>query len=164
MNKQRKKFELVINLAILIVSIVFVAVLIQKFYVSPSKKTPELKVGSQVNLPDTEWGNYEKSLILVMQKDCKYCTQSADFYKRITSITKEKNVQTIAVLPSELEESKKYLDSLGLSIQRIKKSKLDSINVKGTPTIILINDKGEIIQFWVGMLGEDKEKQVLESL
>jgi hypothetical protein len=58
--------------------------------------------------------------------------------------TKDKNVKFTAVLPQSKEETAKYPNASGVSDIEIKRSRLDSLNVGGTPTIIVGNDKGEI--------------------
>jgi hypothetical protein len=74
------------------------------------------------------------------------------------------NIHLIAVLPQAFDESKKYLDDLGVAIEEVKQAQLDSIGVYGTPTLILVNNQGVVITSWVGKLSADGEAEVLRRL
>ena len=115
-------------------------------------------------LSDVNWNEHNKNLVLVLKKGCHFCVESAEFYRKLIPAAKEKDVLTVAVLPTETEESRRYLNELGLPTLETKQAQLDSINIIGTPTLILTNEQGEVIQSWVGKLNSEQEKQVLESL
>jgi len=67
-------------------------------------------------------------------------------------------------LPQTSDESKKYLDELGVAIEEVKQAKLDSIGVHGTPTLILVDNQGVVMASWVGKLSADGEADVLRRL
>ncbi len=70
----------------------------------------------------------------------------------------------VAVFPTDIEESRAHLDKLGLTNLDVKQASLDSIQVDGTPTLILVNDKGEVTNYWVGKLPPNKEAEVISKL
>ena len=51
---------------------------------APSQPTARVQpvIGSKVNLPDENWSNQQKTLILALNKGCRFCNESAAFYKR----------------------------------------------------------------------------------
>ncbi|HEX8736474.1 MAG TPA: hypothetical protein VF721_14185, partial [Pyrinomonadaceae bacterium] len=139
--------------------------IVQKYFLAP--KQPERvqpTVGTKVNLPEVNLSAQPKTLILVLQKDCRFCTESADFYKRIQASTHDKNVKLVAVLPNTLEEGNAYLNKLGIANLEVKQSPLNNLQTSGTPTLILTNDKGEVTNFWIGKLPADKEEEVISQL
>lgn len=75
-----------------------------------------------------------------------------------------KDIAIIAALPQNKEEGEKYLTSLGISGIEVFESALDSLQVRGTPTIILTNADGEILNVWVGKLPIDKEAEVINQI
>lgn len=99
-----------------------------------------------------------------MRKGCKYCGESAEFYKKPIRQTRGKNVKIIVVLPQSKEEAEKYLDELGVSGIEIKQSQLSALNAGGAPTIIVADDKGEISDAWTGKLPPGKESEVISKL
>lgn len=168
MQKINQKIELVANVFIILVALAIGAILIQKYLfdaVPPKQQARvELKIGSQMNVPDVDWSQQSKTLILVLQAGCRFCDESAPFYKRVIETVKNKNVKLVVVLPGEVEESAKYLKKLGLTNLEVRRSSLSSLQVSGTPTVILTGNKGEMTNQWVGKLLPDKETDVLNKL
>lgn len=168
MSKISQKIELAANILIIVVALLFGGVLVQKYFFksTPSIQSdrPQPVLGAKMNLPNTEWSKQPKTLILALQTTCHFCNESAPFYKRLVENVQNKNIKLIAVFPTEAEEGKAHLSKLGLTNIEVKQSPLNEIQVNGTPTLILTNDKGEITDSWVGKLSPDKEKEVIEKL
>jgi thioredoxin-related protein len=162
-----KKVEVVTNVAILIVAIIFGYILIQKYFFTPAtldSAPKEIAKGTKIELPPTDFQANGKTLLVVLQKSCKYCAESMPFYKTLMQEARAKGVKMIAVLPGPFEESSIYLKDNGLMLQDIRQAELGSVNVRGTPTLILVNDKGEVSNSWVGKLPSEKEKEVISQL
>jgi hypothetical protein len=70
----------------------------------------------------------------------------------------------VAVLPQDVSEGRKYLNELGVPINEVRQSTLESLGVGGTPTLILVDNKGAVTDSWVGKLPPDKESEVLGHL
>ena len=93
---------------------------------------------------------------------CRFCTESAEFYKKLAQErAKHDDVRIIAVLPQDVSAGQAYLNKLGVSVDEVRQSPLDAVGVKGTPTLILFDDKGVVTASWVGKLPPDKENEVL---
>jgi len=164
-----QRLEVLTNLAIIFAAVLLSVVLI-KNYLLPyySKDGPRdfsVPAGAKVSLPGVDWSNNNQTLLLVLQKGCHFCTESAPFYQRLVRETAgRENIHLIAVLPQTSDEGKKYLDDLGVTIEEVKQAQLDSIGVHGTPTLILVNNQGVVITSWVGKLSADGEAEVLRRL
>jgi thioredoxin-related protein len=112
-----------------------------------------------------DWSQSDTTLVLALRKECHFCTASAGFYQRIAQqAAGQSNIRLVAVLPDSLADAKQYLESLKLPISEIKQSNLPGIGVQGTPTLILVDNKGIVQQSWVGRLPSDRETEVLKSL
>jgi hypothetical protein len=85
------------------------------------------------------------------------------FYKSSVEKTDERGIKLIAVLPNSREESQQYLKENGVEIREARQAKLDSVSVRETPTLMLINGKGEVENFWIGKLPSQKESEVIGS-
>jgi thioredoxin-related protein len=162
-----KKVELAANAAILIVAVIFGYILVQKYFFTPptlDTAPKEIAKGTKLAVPETDFQANGKTLLVVLQKGCKYCTESMPFYKDLLEKTPAKGVKMVAVLPGSFEESSIYLKDNGLMIPDIRQAALNSVNVRGTPTLILVDDKGEVSKSWVGKLPSEKEKEVIDQL
>lgn len=169
MSKINQRVELVANLCIIVVAALLAVVVAQKYVFNssaapgePAESRPA--VGGKINLPGVDWSRKPKTLVMVLQKGCHFCSESAPFYKRLSESVRDKGVQLVVVLPNVSEESAPYLDGLGLSGVEVKQMSLNELQVGGTPTLILLDGKGEVTRYWVGKLPSEKEKEVLEQL
>ena len=161
-----QRLELLTNLAIIVAAVLLSAVLIKSYLLPDRFKNASrdfrVPAGMKVSLPGVDWSNNDQTLLLVLQKGCHFCTESAEFYQRL--VRERGTVHLIAVLPQTLDEGRKYLDELGVAIEEVKQAKLDSISVQGTPTLVLVNNQGAVITSWVGKLNADGEAEVLRRL
>jgi thioredoxin-related protein len=164
MSKLSKRIELLANVAIIVVAIALVAVLVQRFFLTKTAPSQEIAVGTKISLPEVEWAKNGKTMLVVLQKGCRFCTESAAFYQRLAQTAAAKNVHLIAVLPNTVDEGREYLNSLSVSIADIRQVSLNSISVRGTPTLILVDDKGAVAETWIGKLPPEKESEVLARL
>lgn len=55
-------------------------------------------------------------------------------------------VRLVAVLPQEVAESRRYLLNLKVPIDEVRQSGLHALGVQATPTLILVNSKGEVVE------------------
>jgi hypothetical protein len=69
-------------------------------------------------------------------------------------------VRLVALLPQPLQESRTYLDKLGIKVDDVAQSPLNSVGVSGTPTLLLIDNQGAVIDSWVGKLSEGAGEEV----
>jgi hypothetical protein len=169
MSKINQKIELTANILIIVVAVLLIGVIAQRYLFAPSADPNrptrvQPTVGTKINLPATDWSGQSKTLIIALQKGCRFCSESAPFYKRLQESVRDKNVKLVAVLPGTQEESAGYLNQLGLTNLEVKQSPLNALQTSGTPTLILVNDKGEVTHFWVGKLPADKEDEVINQL
>jgi len=166
MNKLKQKIELLANVAIIIVAVAICAVLVKQ-YVLPSahQASPQPVVGSKIELPGVDLAANDKTLLLVLQKGCRYCSESGPFYQKLTREVASKGgqVKLVAVLPQDTGEGQRYLSELGVPAVDVKQASLDSLSVGGTPTLIMVN-RGAVSNVWVGKLDTEEESEVLSKL
>lgn len=168
MNVPYKKIELLANISIIAVALLLGAAVVRQYVLRagqpPRPTTSQIQPGTKVNLPGVDWPKGSRTLILALQKGCHFCSESAPFYRRLAPAASEKNVRLVAVLPQSQDDAHQYLADLGVPISDVAQAPLTSINVRGTPTLILVDDKGQVIDSWVGKLPGDGEAKVLNSI
>lgn len=171
LDKIVKKTELVANIAIIVVALLLGFVLVKK-YVLPGKDAaptaridPRIPAGTKASLTGVDWARNGQTLLLVLSTDCRYCTESAPFYQRLTrETTGRSDVHLIALFPQEIEEGKKYLANLGVPIDEIRQASPGSTGAGGTPTLILVDGEGVVKSSWVGKLSAPEESEVINQL
>jgi thioredoxin-related protein len=104
-------------------------------------------------------------MILALQTRCKFCAESAPFYKQVADKTsKQSALHLVAVFPQEADAAKAFLDSLGVSVRDIRQAPLNALGVSGTPTILLLDNTGLITEAWLGRLDPEREAEVLRQI
>jgi thiol-disulfide isomerase/thioredoxin len=122
-------------------------------------------VGTQISVPGISWNDSDETIVLALSNKCHFCTESAPFYQKLVSeLTGRKDVRVIAVFPQDIEEGKKYLDGLSVPITQIARAPLDSLGVRGTPTLLIVDKNGAVQQSWVGRLNTERENEVLRGI
>jgi peroxiredoxin len=173
MGRFSKSVEVIANILIVIVAVLCLVLLWQKYFrTQPPQQTAESNrpapkvpaVGSKVSAVDVDWSKNKKNVLLVLQVGCRFCSESAEFYQTLIQQTKDKGVSVLAVLPQSKEEARKYLDNLQLSNLDTKQAPMNTLDVSGTPTLIIADDKGQITNVWVGKLPPEKQNEVLSLL
>lgn len=167
MSKLKQHVEFLANVAIIVVAVALCAVLVNQYFFAgptpPAQQRPA--VGAKIALPGVDLAAQDKTLLLVLQKGCHYCSESAPFYQRLAREAADKagQVKVVAVLPQAIDEGRSYLSELGVPALDVRQAQLGALSVGGTPTLILVS-RGTVTDVWVGKLDAAGESQVLSKL
>jgi hypothetical protein len=173
MTSLTKKIEVGANIAIIVVASLLSVFLVRKYFLPSQTQATQARTQAPVTIPagtkipmtGVDWSKNGKTLLLVLQKGCHFCSESAPFYQRLVRETSEHSgVQLIAALPQDVNEGKQYLNDLGVQVNEVKQASLSSLGIMGTPTILLVDKNGVITDSWIGKLAPDGESSVLSHL
>ena len=167
MNNLHKRVEFVANIGIIVVAILLGVVLINR-YLLPSSPKPEaveaarIKPGMKLSLSGVNWEQGSKTLLMVLSTNCRYCTESVPFYQQL-AIRKggRDDVRIMAVLPQNPGEAQKYLSDHGITVDEIRQAVPGAEYSRATPTLIIVDRSGSVVESWVGKLPPEKEAEVL---
>ena len=167
-----KRVDLLANVAIIIVAVLLGIVLVKQLVPNraaqlarPAAARRELSRGDKVPLASVDWAKNSHTLLLVLQKDCRFCTESAPFYQRLVKATSDRSdIKLVALLPQTVAEGKQYLKKIGVDIADVRQVSPNEVNVGGTPTLILVNNEGVASDVWAGIITQDSESKVLSKL
>lgn len=165
-SKSRINIETASNLAIITIALLLGGVLINHFLTDSQEVTPKsqptIKPGTQLPLSRIDWSRNERTLLLLLSTTCKYCSDSAEFYKRLTEKTSDlSKLQTIAVFPQKVGEAAAFLKGRSVQVGTILEAEPRELSVRGTPTLLLVNKKGVVLDSWVGKLSAEREQEVM---
>ena len=172
-----KKLEVLANVAVIITSVVLCTVLAKNYLLSsnkqgtvaatappvsqvgnPSRKR-SIEPGTKISLPGIDWSKSDRTLLLALSTMCHFCTESAPFYQKLQQ-QKRDDVRLVALFPQPAQESRTYLDKLGIAVDDVAQGPLNSVGVSGTPTLLLIDNQGAVTDSWVGKLPDDAAEKV----
>jgi thioredoxin-related protein len=168
MSSLYKKAELCANLSIIAVALLLSIVVLKRYVIDSSNAQnvrEDIKAGAKVFLPDQDWSKSRQHLILILQKNCHFCSEGAPFYRRLVAETVGRSdVHLVATLPQEISEAQQYLKELGVKINDVKQASPAVFGVRGTPTLLLVDKTGVVKDIWSGKLPPEKEAEVLARL
>lgn len=158
----RRIVEIAANIAIILVAIVIVGNFLwprlrskQKFSAPP--------VGSIVSLSGVDWQKNGNTLVMVLQKGCRFCEESAPFYRRLHDQRSGSQPRMMAVIPGDKAENVRYLSDHGVLADDVIDTSLEEIKVDATPTVLLVDQSGRVKGVWIGKLDESREKEVMQK-
>jgi len=172
LNNVKGYLETVTNLAVLLVALVFLAGFAWSFFVPKTKVRPQirpeigLRKGNVLHQPaGIDYNAAPQTLLLLMNTECHYCEVSLPFYKKLaTSSSIVNNTKMVALFPNPQTKVGDYAQKNELNFQTISSPDFQLLKMLGTPTLILTNSKGEILDFWIGKLSAESEQEVLKAL
>ena len=104
------------------------------------------------------------TLVLALAPGCDSCSESAPFYRRLSADLATQRVHMTAVLPGSVEEGREYLRNLNVEIGDVRQGSFELLKIRGTPTLILIDEQGVVRNVWLGRFPTDKERQVIDMI
>jgi hypothetical protein len=122
----------------------------------------QIQPGTKINLSGVDWAKNGQTLLLAVSDKCHFCSESAPFYQQLVKV--HPRAQLVAVLPQTVEEGKEYLNSLNVRVDDIKQVTFNTLGVRGTPTLILVDSEGVAVKSWIGKLAANQEADVISSL
>jgi hypothetical protein len=158
----RRFLEVSANLGIVIVALIIVGNFVASKW-RTNRDVDTLTTGSKVSLSDVKWED-GSTLVLALQRGCRYCDESAPFYRRLWQQRSGSEPRMIAVVPGDKAEVGKYLNELGVAVDGIVNASLADIHVSATPTLLLVDRSGRVSNVWVGKLDSNRENDVIQRV
>lgn len=168
-NSQKLKSYLEV---ITTVAVLLAAVAVVKTYLfSPTQKSAaQLQSGLQKGatlepLPGVDYGDSPQTLLIAMNTHCGFCKESIPFYNQLAELQRNnKSTRAIAIFPNSEDEVRQYVKQQQLGLNAIATVDFNKLSLAGTPTMILVDKSGKVLDFWVGKLSTDAEQQVISEM
>ena len=156
----------ILNIAVLLVALVLSALLVRKFFLQPTQN-PEYMVATNATLviDGINWADSERTVLVALAKECKYCSESAEFYRRLAAgLASRNNTRLMAVFPEKELEAEAYLKQLEVPIRELRYVSLPSLGIRSVPTLAILNRHGVVTDMWIGKLSPIEEKALMSKL
>ncbi len=160
-----KLIEKIANIAVIVGVVVFLFVVVRGEFNKhkQSGNSPRALVGTSVTLPGTQLNQVHNSLLVAISTTCHFCKDSLPFYKTLAEKTKGK-IDVIAVFPQPVAEAQSFLQQAQVAPSSVVSADLGKIGVQGTPTMLLVNPQGKVLEEWLGKQDDGSEQKVLERV
>lgn len=159
------KIEKAGNIAILCLCVLISSVVVWKF-VLPHRyqASSHVPTGQELKLSTVNWASREKTVVLVISTQCRFCTESAPFLRLLIGTAHEKKMLVVAVLPQSHAEATKYLSDQNLKTDVVVSSPLKNVGITAIPTVLIVNSLGVVIDGWVGFVSSNEQTGLLKKL
>jgi hypothetical protein len=163
--------ETATSVAVILVAIVILATFLRNYFGYGPQLTAQggLERGQLLtNLaPVLNHGTGNQTILLVaMSTNCHFCEDSIPFYNSLGESLQKipGSPAVVAVFPDTPEHVAAYAKAKNLKVPYIPAIDFKSLSVSLTPTMIWLDKSGKILDFWVGKLSSDNEKEVIKTL
>ena len=156
------------NIVVVLFAVVAIGVLVKNYFAPQGVKTSVVKKGSVFpEIAGIDYRATPQTLILALNVDCRYCTRSVPFYNSLAA-AQEENAGQVNIVAAFINKDpalvKSYADEKQLSVNVIAGVDFDKLGVHSTPTIILLDSTGKVLESWTGELQPDGEGEVFAAL
>jgi thioredoxin-related protein len=177
-TKSRSTLDMIANIAIILVCIIASVVLVNNFLQNrqaqqaqqaAGPRPPEVKKGEQLAaLKGVVPAGANRALVVALQPGCHFCNESMPFYKRLIDERNKQgsDVKVIAAVGREetkAEEQQKMAEA-GVQPDGMVTLDFQQAKIAGTPTMLLVDNQGKVLNVWVGKVPEGDEDDVMEAL
>jgi len=157
-----KWFEIAANVAIIVVAVVIVIVFIRNYFPASKASSPTIAVGARLTGQPVSWHDSPKNVVLVLSTTCHFCKESSGFYRKLVEDCRS-HARTVALFPQTSQEAQAYLKAEDVQVDEVIHANFQSLQIGGTPTLLLVDSNGVVQKVWLGKLPEAKEKEVLDQ-
>ena len=135
---------------------------------APALPASTYAVGEKIDSVDgVKFQGSQRTLLMVLRQDCRYCHESVPFYQRLTAALRARNRQDLRVVVVSTDTStlmSAYLRASDIAADDVVHIEPGALKVPGTPFLFLVNDHGIVERVWRGKLGAAQEQEVLHVL
>lgn len=156
------RLDSVLTVAIFLAAVILGVQMVKRYYLDPPPQP--LRIGSKAAIEGVDAGAYDRVLILAYSTDCTYCSESAPTYTRlIGALSGGKQVRKIAFLPQRLEQSKPYVEQLGIRVDDVRQANLQKFGIYKVPTLVVIDRNGVVSHLWIGNISIEQQFELFDE-
>lgn len=167
MDKVRVKtgVEIISSAAVIVMAGLLCVSLLFHYFSGPSgvALSHGLQNGQQVAaLTGIDYRASSKTVVIALSTKCS-CPESIELYKQVSSACGQagSDIQLVAVFPESQTDVQTFMTDAKLDFRSISNVNLEQLSIPSTPAIVLINREGRVVDFWLGRVSENVEKEAI---
>jgi hypothetical protein len=162
--------ETATSVAVLLTCVGFLGALSWGYFVQRRVGSLEggLHRGKLLSTPGIDLNKADQTLLIGLSTKCHFCVESTPLYNEVVELGHTGNLRTaiVAVFPENKTAVELYVknNNLNHKIETIAGYDLALIEARGTPTAILLDSQGKILDFWIGKLQPEAQEQLIQAI
>ena len=120
--------------------------------------------GDEVAIADVNWAENGRTLVFALQPDCGYTDASIPFYRDLLASLPAGHIRPVLVTPHTVAIGQQMATDYKLAITDIRRASFSTLKAPGSPTLLLVDARGRLVESWVGKLSPAKETDLFARL
>lgn len=158
-----KLLERITNLAVIAVAVVFIFAFLRHDFSAHQMPDSSFHAKS-VSMSSITATPARMNLVLGISTVCRFCEQNIGFYQKLSTLEKPGALAFYTVFPQSASEAQAFLKQKDIHPTGVVSSSLATYKINGTPTLLLVNSSGKVVDFWVGALDSAKQAAVIHKI
>ncbi len=102
---------------------------------------------------------------MAVRAGCHFCEESIPFYQRLGELqaARKLRAQTLVVTPDDAAQTKDTPFWSAINLNSVFNEPLDRIQVSATPTVMLVDDRGQVKRSWAGKQSAEGEREIVDA-
>jgi len=162
--EMKTKIETIANVIVIVFAVVVGAFFVKDRLSTDAPEPNTVKTGDKLaNLDGWDWSAHDQTLVLGLRKGCHFCEDSAPFYQRLAAEPQQGKSTIVAVFPDTADAVNEVVQSEGLRVHALAGLPFEKLKIDATPTLLLVNRNGTVVNAWIGMLSPRQELEVMKA-
>lgn len=110
----------------------------------------------------------EYSIVLALSPDCPFCMMSMEFYREMAEeggqFFSRNGLHAIVSSDALIDAENELLQREGVAVHDVSSVDFEKLDISGVPMVIVVDQSGEVVRHWRGLLTEEKEQEVLSFI
>ena len=140
-------------------------------YLFPIQRNPQLTIGLVVGhtlpaLRSIKLDQSENTLVVAMATDYATCMEDLGFYRKLVGekLDRERSFRLIALWREPERRVACFLGEGTRDLPFIANVDLGLLGITAVPTAVLLDNRGTILDFWIGKLSKDTQSQITRAI
>ena len=171
MTTARQYLETATNIAVIMAALVVSGIFLLNYFRPTDSNAPRLREGFQTgqqlqSLPGITYSDAPKTLVIALNTTCGFCTESVPFYNKLAEAHRvsKSPLRIVTVFPNSEDDVKRYVQEHQLALVSKASVNFQPLHIVGTPTMLLLDQDGKVIDFWLGRPSESAQAQVMKYI
>ena len=121
------------------------------------------------SIAGVDYSRSERTLLLFLSVDCRYCKQSVPFYRDLAASLRASPSQgatrrIVAVFAEDAAQVRAFVGQENLNIECAAGVPFRTLGVTGTPAALLVSRGGRVLQVWRGAPEMEEQEEIRKAL
>jgi hypothetical protein len=133
------------------------------FGITPQAAPAAYQAGQRIDVPADWYQSSPYTLVVFARASCGACQQAQPFLQQLIADVRTRGTVLLASPGLEPEDDRHYARQIGLTDDQTRNVPA-GVRVRATPTLVLVNRRGEILGAWEGVGPAEQQSVIQKSI